>query len=144
MRIETLERYRALREEADDLKNRLEALNGMCSPSLDGNPQHTNETHGLDELVLKREKLRRLYYKKLNKSRSLLIEIETFLDDVKDPETRTIIRHKYIDGMTWEDVGVAVKRDFSGCRKKVLQLFGKSTIHYDRKKVEETNSKNSK
>lgn len=144
MRIETLERYRALREEADDLKNRLEALNGMCSPSLDGNPQHTNETHGLDELVLKREKLRRLYYKKLNKSRSLLIEIEQFLDDVNDPETRTIIRHKYIDGMTWEDVGVAVKRDFSGCRKKVLQLFGKSTIHYDRKKVEETNSKNSK
>ncbi len=145
MRIETLERYRALREEADDLKNRLEALNGMCSPSLDGNPQHTNETHGLDELVLKREKLRRVYYKKLKRCQNLLIEIETFLDTVQDPETRTIIRRKYIDGNTWQEIGADLHVDFSWCYRKAMRVFGEDARSYpDVKTAEYIKSKKNK
>ena len=120
MRLTTLERYRSLCAEADDLMARLDSLDGMGSPSLDGNPQHTNETHGLDEIVLQRARLRRLYYKKLKRCQNLLIEIEMFLDTVRDPETRTIIRLKYIDGLAWEETAEVVHMHLTTCYRKVL------------------------
>lgn len=145
MRLTTLERYRSLCVEADDLMARLESLNGMGSPSLDGNPQHTNETHGLDEIVLQRSRLRRLYYKKLKRCQNLLIEIEMFLDTVRDPETRTIIRRKYIDGNTWQEIGADLHVDFSWCYRKAMRVFGEGVRNYpDVKTAEYIKSKKNK
>lgn len=134
MRIETLKKYRPLAAEADELKNRIESMDGLHSPTISDNPAHTNETHGLDTIVIKRHKLFRQYIKKLKRCQDMLLEIEQYLDTVTDPEVRTLIRYKYLDGMTWEEAGREIKMDPSWCRKKVLHALGEDVRQSEIKK----------
>lgn len=130
MQIETLKKYRPLVVEADELKKRIESMDGLRSPTISDNPAHTNETHGLDAIVIKRHKLFRQYIKKLKHCQDMLLEIEQYLDTVTDPEVRTLIRYKYLDGMTWEEAGREIKMDPSWCRRKVLHALGEDTRYY--------------
>lgn len=130
MRIETLKKYRPIAAEADELKKRIESMDGLHSPAISDNPTHTNETHGLDEIVIKRHKLYRQYLKKLKRCQDMLLEIERYLDTVTDPEVRILIRYKYLDGMTWEETGRELKMDPSWCRRKVLHALGEDIRYF--------------
>lgn len=130
MRIETLKKYRPLVVEADELKKHIESMDGLRSPAISDNPTHTNETHGLDTIVIKRHKLYRQYLKKLRRCQDMLLEIEQYLDTVGDPEVRTLIRYKFLDGMTWEEAGRELKMDPSWCRRKVMHALGEDIRYY--------------
>lgn len=130
MRIETLKKYRPLVAEANELKQRMEAIDGLHSPVISNNPVHTNETHGLDTIIIKRHKLFRQYLKKLKRCQDMLLEVEQFLDTVNDPEVRTLIRYKYLDGKTWEEAGREIKMDPSWCRRKVMHALGEDIRYY--------------
>ncbi len=142
MRIETLKKYRPLAAEADELKNRIESMDGLHSPTISDNPAHTNETHGLDTIVIKRHKLFRQYIKKLKRCQDMLLEIEQYLDTVTDPEVRTLIRYKYLDGMTWEEAGREIKMDPSWCRRKVLHALGEDTRYYRQSEIKKPKKPN--
>lgn len=142
MRIETLKKYRPLAAEADELKNRIESMDGLHSPTISDNPAHTNETHGLDTIVIKRHKLFRQYIKKLKRCQDMLLEIEQYLDTVTDPEARTLIRYKYLDGMTWEEAGREIKMDPSWCRRKVLHALGEDTRYYRQSEIKKPKKPN--
>ena len=123
--MEWLERYLAIKDEIKDIKTRLDAIDGWKSPRLSDNPSHTSSNEGLDPIIIRREKLYRKYRDKVAEGQKTILEIEAFLEGVKDPETRTIIRLKYIDGLTWEEVGEAVHMHRTTCYRKVLCELGK-------------------
>lgn len=142
MRIETLKKYRPLVVEADELKKRIESMDGLHSPTISDNPTHTNETHGLDTIIIKRHKLYRQYLKKLKRCQDMLLEIEQYLDTVTDPEVRTLIRYKYLDGMTWEEAGRELKMDPSWCRRKVLYALGEDIRYYRQSEIKKPKKPN--
>lgn len=133
--LTTLKKYRPLVVEADELKKRIESMNGLHSPVISNNPVHNNETHGLDTIVIKRHKLYRQYLKKLRRCQDMLLKIEQYLDTVTDPEVRTLIRYKYLDGMTWEEAGRELKMDPSWCRRKVLHALGEDIRYYRQSEI---------
>lgn len=128
--LTTLKKYRPLVVEANELKKRIESMDGLRSPAISDNPAHTNEMHGLDDIIIKRHKLYRQYLKKLKRCQDMLLEIEQYLDTINDPEVRTLIRYKFLDGMTWEEAGRELKMDPSWCRRKVLHALGKDIRYY--------------
>ena len=114
-----LERYLAILDELDDLETRIARIDGQGSQGFSPNPTRTFNIGGIDQLLVKREKLYKIYLKKLKRGREIVLEIEAFLEQVEDPMTRRIIRLKYIDGLTWRDVGDEVHMDPSSCYRKV-------------------------
>ena len=118
--MEWLGRYLAIKDEIKDIKARLDAMDGWKSPRLSDNPSHSSSNEGLDPIIIRREKFYRKYLEKLAEGQKIILEIEAFLEGVKDPETRTIIRIKYIDGLTWEEVGKVVHMHRTTCYRKVL------------------------
>lgn len=117
--MEWLGRYLAIKEEIKDIKARLDAMDGWKSPRLSDNPSHTSSTEGLDPIIIRREKLYRKYLEKLAEGQGVILEIETFVEEVADPLARTIIRMKYIDGMTWREAGDLLHLDYSACHRRV-------------------------
>lgn len=120
MMLEYLEKYDSLRKEAEDLKGRIEVLEDPRSPSLSLNPTHSSSSSSLDEVVIKKHELEKRYRKKEKRLVNQLLAIEAYLDTVHDPEIRTAIRLKYIDGHTWREVGGILCCDPSGICKKVI------------------------
>lgn len=117
--IAWLERYLLIKEEIEDLRNRLKAVDGWKSPRLSPNPAHTESHEGLDPIVIRRDRVHKKYLEKIREGYELMLEIETFIEEVPDPLTRTIIRMKYIDGMTWREVGDLLHLDYSACHRRV-------------------------
>lgn len=124
--MEWLGRYLAIKEEIKDIKARLDAIDGWKSPRLSDNPSHASSNEGLDPIIIRREKLYRKYLEKLAEAREVVYEIVVFLEGVKDPTTRNIIRLKYIDGLTWREVGNCLGLDHSACYRRVEEILSGS------------------
>lgn len=124
--IAWLERYLLIKEEIEDLRNRLKAVDGWKSPRLSPNPAHTESHEGLDPIVIRRDRVHKKYLEKIREGYELMLEIETFIEEVPDPLTRTIIRLKYVDGLSWREVGDAVGLYYSACYRRVEQAIKNS------------------
>ena len=60
------------------------------------------------------------HYKELQQEMSpLLLEVETFISQVRNSEMRTILRLRYIDRKTWGDIARRKGRSPDWCRKRV-------------------------
>ena len=55
--------------------------------------------------------------------RSQLKEIEKFIQSIKDPKVRVLMRCKYIDCMNWNQVGEVNHMDPSNARKIIREFF---------------------
>jgi predicted nuclease with TOPRIM domain len=110
MTLKQLSKYHDMKIEVDDLKNRIEELEStivkaskFSDMKVDRSFSNTSPT---EQLVIKLEKLKNKYN---TKSLLLLDEmerIEAYLDTINDNEVRTIMRKRFIDLMTWEEVAM--------------------------------------
>ncbi len=107
MTIKDLSKYHILKLEIEQIKSSLEELTktSVGSPNFTGLPSSKGKTNNLVETtVLKREKI----YKLLSEKESMLIDelrnIEEFLKSVDDGVIRVIIRERFINGTTWNDI----------------------------------------
>ena len=108
MTLKQLSKYHDLKIELDDLHNRIKELEATIVKAskysdmkVDRSFSNTSPT---EQLVIKLEKLKNKYN---TKSLLLLDEIErieSYLDTINDNEVRTIMRKRFIDLMTWEQV----------------------------------------
>ena len=64
------------------------------------------------------QRLRILYAEKSAELTHRIGEMERFLDNIDDPEIRTILRMRYADGMTQEEVGEALGYSRQAIQKK--------------------------
>lgn len=121
MTKEELQRYQAIVYERKQVALELEELRamlyGVTSPQITGLPGtsvrrrsavETNVTEHTEELQALEE-----YYKELGaKLLRQQLAIEKAIDSL-GPLQRTIMRHRYIEGMKWEEICVAIGYEWS-------------------------------
>lgn len=126
MTVDDLKKYRQLKKQISDLKDRLDVLANPKSLNLDFVPSKNFVPKTLDGIILKRQKILKQYIEKIEESEELVFQIESELMEIKEPTVETAIRLKFIDGKTWEQVGAELGYDYSYLRKKVYQAIFKS------------------
>ena len=112
MTKEQLRAYRDIKLERDKLAAMVEeveaVLYGPRSPKLDGMP-HGGSAPGsiVEEAAIKHAELLEKYRRKVAELSAALVEIENAIE-VLEPRERTLIRLYYAQGLTWEEVCVAM------------------------------------
>lgn len=112
MTKERLKAYRSIKLERDRLITMIEELEAqMQSPRsqrLDGMPRGGSApSNPVENLVVKHTELIERYQQKVAELTEVAGEIENAIE-VLAPRERTLIRLHYIQGMTWEEVCVAM------------------------------------
>ena len=108
MRSRDLEQYRSLKREIDILEKELHKITHQSpySMNFNGMPRSgkiadkTGEMAALVadiEVMLKDRKYRCMFMRK---------KIERFIDSIEDSETRTIVRLRAIDNLSWRDIAI--------------------------------------
>lgn len=112
MTKEQLKAYRSIKLERDRLAEMIEELDGkIYSPKaqqLDGMPRGSSfPASPTENAAIQHAELLKKYQRKTNELTEALIEIENAIE-VLEPRERTLIRLHYAQGMTWEEVCVAM------------------------------------
>ena len=129
MTIEDLEQYRGISSEIKALEVEIDALyDPRKSPNgrqLSGGPGSTPSDptgHNAMKIIELTEKKLTL----LTKWRDMALSIEQWLERVDDAEIRSIIRWRYIIGLSWKQTGKRVYGDLDGgdaCRMRIKRFF---------------------
>lgn len=113
MNKERLRQYQQLKREKAMLDEKLVELeSAMTSPriqKLDGMPHGQPQGGSLmDMLVEQHITLKNLYASKLRELNETLLDIETAIESLTDPTERNLMRLRYIDGLKWEEITLAI------------------------------------
>ena len=112
MTKERLKGYQAMKREADQLRERLAELEAaMTAPKIQqitGMPGGgSHEGSALENQVARHTELAELYREKLAAMAEEQLAMEQAIAPL-DTRERVMLRHRYIEGMTWEGVCVAM------------------------------------
>lgn len=112
MTKEKLKEYRSLKLERDKLAEMVRELEaeiyGPRSPKLDGMPHGGSSPHSsVEAAALRHADLLERYRQKAQELSAALVEIEKAIETLA-PRERTLIRLHYAQGLTWEEVCVAM------------------------------------
>ena len=111
MTKEELKQYKALEREKEQLAELLEeielAKTAPKSPKMDGAPRGGSRQSGLEDIVAKYEKIEEMYHAKIREIDEKLLAIEQAIDSLS-PNERRMMRYRYIQGLKWEEVCVAM------------------------------------
>lgn len=111
MTKEELKQYQALKLEKQQLEELLEeielAKTAPKSPKMDAAPRGGSRHSGLEDIVAKYEEIEAMYTAKRAEIADRLLAIETAIETL-GPIERRMMRYRYIDGLKWEEVCVAM------------------------------------
>lgn len=132
---ECLNQYKAMKNEAEDLKRRIQSLEDQIA-HLESTVVSDTVTCGrhnrkpIRKITIKGvprgdiEYKRKKLYEKKSRYYNLQIELlektsecETFISEIPDSWTRQIFRYRYIDGYEWAKVGHMMKSTADSLRK---------------------------
>lgn len=106
-----LHRYRDLEAERKQLAQELEkiegAMDGLKGTNWDGMPRASGVGDPVLGVVTQHLALQERYRKQLEKLARAQSAIEDMIEGL-EPMTRQLMRYRYIDGLTWEEVCVAI------------------------------------
>ena len=108
MRTKELEQYISLKRDVEILEKELHKITNQSpySMNFNGMPRSGNITYKTGEMaalvadievMLKDRKYRCMFMRK---------KIERFIDSIDDSETRTIVRLRAIDNLSWRDIAI--------------------------------------
>ena len=92
-----------------------------ASPRLDGMPRSNFAANRLEDKVARMIELERLLKKNIKKAQKEAAEIERAIQTLALPRDRELMRLKYLEGLTWEEV--SEKLDIS--RQWATSLHGR-------------------
>lgn len=105
-----LHNYTDVRWECKQIADQLTALEATAtSPrvqALDGMPHGTGGGDAMTGIVAELVNLQQKYKDKLHRLNATLAEVENMVDSLDDPVERRLLRCRYIDDLTWEEVCV--------------------------------------
>jgi RNA polymerase sigma factor (sigma-70 family) len=108
---EKLQQYKHIKWERDQIRQKLAELEaGLGSAggsNLDGMPRSSGPGDPTGRAALQLLALREHYDNKLAELAELQLAIEKAIDSL-EPTERKLLRHRYIDGLRWEDICVAM------------------------------------
>lgn len=100
--------YQAARREAEQIMAALQTLTGEPSGvNLDGMPRGSGVGDPVAAIVAQREALEARYWAKVNSLYAIQARVEDLIELLESTE-RQLLRCRYIEGKTWEEVCVAV------------------------------------
>ena len=100
--------YQATRREAAQIMATLETLTGEPSGvQLDGMPRWSGVGDPVAAVVAQREALEAKYWEQVNSLYAAQAYVEALIESL-EPTERQLLRCRYIEGKTWEEVCVAV------------------------------------
>lgn len=111
MTKERLREYRDLKREKEQIQQRLEAIEAglyYAKPQrLTGMPSNPSAGNAMEDMAARHLELLDLYKERQKRLAEELQAIEEAIEGLESRE-RTLLRYYYIDGLTWEEVCVAV------------------------------------
>lgn len=122
MSEEELSKYCHYIREAKDLKRRIDEFGvGISSIEIKDIITQTSGSHNSlqERLALLKDK----YFECLQSAIDEYKKIEDYIEVVDDSEIRTIMRYRYLDLMTWEDIGEVVHMERTGVSKKIRKFL---------------------
>ena len=108
-----------LKIEIKELKDEIENLSEISSPSFSGMPHGVKLSNPPEQYFLKKEKLLKKLNKKLEKYIDELERTENIIDSIEDEEVRVIARMRFIDCCKWREIARKVHLDRSVCSRKL-------------------------
>lgn len=110
--------YYKLRKEVEDLENRIKEFGyGVGSiPIKDIITSSSNEYASIQEKVAR---LKELYAERRVSAIEEYLKIESYINNVDDPEIRLIMRYRFLDLLSWEKVGEKTYQDRTSVSKKL-------------------------
>lgn len=117
-----LSRYYKIRQEIDDLENRIKEFgDGVSGIAIkDIITMSSGKHESLQEkLILLKDK----WVEKRISALEEYLKIENYIDNVDDPETRTIMRLRFLDLLTWEEIGEVVHMERTSVSKKIRKYI---------------------
>lgn len=130
-----LSQYIDLSRECDDLRNRIAELESEneCSIVQSSMPEfpYTRTrvmVYGKSEKSRKRiANMRNMLCKRLDDAEAAMEKVMEYIETVQDSQMRQILRHKYLDGWTWERIGETMGYDHSSVLKRVNRYLRKNS-----------------
>lgn len=140
MTKEQLRAYRDIKLERDKLKGMIEELEvvlyGPRSQKLDGMPRGgAVDDSRVEDVIIKRSEVLETYKAKEAELALAMLEIEQAIETL-EPRERTLIRLYYAEGLTWEEVCVAMNYSW----RQIHRIHGAALEALKTKRKEETNA----
>jgi DNA-directed RNA polymerase specialized sigma24 family protein len=108
-----LRAYRDLKLERDHLEAMVAALEyGLTGVRMDGMPRSGKTSDPTGQQAIDHTQVRDLYLQKVAELDKALVEIEQAIECL-EPLERTLIRLYYAEGLTWEEVCVAIHYEWA-------------------------------
>ncbi len=99
--------YLEIKDEAKQIEELRDALLDPKGANLDAMPRSSGPGNPVEAARKQREALARDYDRKLEELAAEQAYIEAMIEGL-DPIERLLMRHRYLDGLTWEKVCVAI------------------------------------
>ena len=124
--IKDLEQRIQKLEEAENCKLVMDSVRG----SSDAFP-YISRNKVIEGIKEKKESKKLARYKRMLEEKKdelldITIDIEEYLKEIDNSRIRQIIRHKYIDGMNWIQIGHKMKTTADGARMELKRFFKKN------------------
>ena len=105
---EYLQRYKTAQKEAEDVELRITQLRlRYAAPSAieySDMPRAHDSEHDLSDYMEKMDELTSYLVEKYKRCMGIEVDIYQRLDSMDRQEEREVLRYRYIDGMTWEQI----------------------------------------
>ncbi len=125
-----LKRYLVIKAEAKQIQELRDALLDPKGANLDAMPRSCGPGNPVEAARNQREKLARDYDRKLEELAAEQAYIEAMIDSL-DPIERKLMRHRYLEGLTWEKVCVAINYGWTQTHEmhgrildKLVEMYG--------------------
>ena len=106
-----LQSYQALRAEHQQITEELERVEAVMAaprgPNMDGMPRSPGAGDPVLGVVSQHIALQERYTAQLERLAAAQADIEDLIESL-DPKARKLLRHRYIEGLSWEEVCVAM------------------------------------
>jgi len=127
MTIEQLEQYRGIVADINALQAEIDSLYDVRrSPTSDGMGHGSTPGDPTGRAAMRIIELREQLRTEQNRWSDAVYSIETWLRTVQDSEVRSIIRWRYILGLSWKQTANQVygtTEYWDACRKRVRRFF---------------------
>lgn len=106
-----LHQYQNLKREQRQIQSELERIDpettSVSSPNMDGMPRGSGVSKPTEAGALARISIMERYQEQLDKLSEEQLALEKLIEDL-DPVERMVLRYRYLEGLPWESVCVAV------------------------------------
>ena len=112
-----------LKIDIESIQEEIRSLPMISSPQITGMPKGSGISEPVVSYVLKKEELVERLNQKIAKYTEELVRIENIIETIDDAEVRAIARMRFVQCMTWEDIGNKIHLDRTNCARKLKKYI---------------------